>query len=84
MVCGVCGRPFSTLSAPAIYPNMSIVHVACAQRSCPKCDHVMATSEHTCNHCFSEVPTSAPLNIDPITRTNFTKKISSEEGVTSR
>ena len=28
MVCQVCRRPFSTLSAPAIYPNMSIVHAA--------------------------------------------------------
>ena len=84
MVCGVCGRPFSTLSAPAIYPNMNIVHVACAQRSCSKCEHVMTTAEHTCSHCFSDIPSNAPLNVDPIVGTNFSKKISNEAGVTSR
>eukprot|EP00946_MAST-07B_sp_MAST-7B-sp1_P005335 g5335.t1 len=74
MTCGVCGRPFSTLSAPAIYPNMSVVHVACAQRAC-KCGNVLWSHEKQCGHCFDEIPSGAPLDVDPITGINFPKRI---------
>lgn len=75
MTCGVCGRPFSTMAAPAIYPNMSVVHVACAQRACKKCGNVLKSRETSCPHCFAEIPSGAQLDVDPITGINFPNRI---------
>ena len=79
MTCGVCGRPFSTLAAPAVYPNMSVVHVACAMRACPTCGHVCRSSEQSCPHCFNEISSGEPLNVDPISGINFEKSLSRRE-----
>ena len=78
MVCQVCRRPFSTLSAPAIYPNMSIVHVACALKSCSKCRATLGAQAHHCPKCFTPCG-GERLTVDPLTHTDFVKVVSERE-----